>query len=419
MTGVAPPGAEAAPAGASFGRRGARWLAAVAAASLVASGVLAAFSDAFEVPSAGNDGFSRSALGHRALVALLRELGRTVVVSRSRTAEKARGAIAVLAEPRLGPADVDTASPARLAAIVDAGRGVLVVLPKRSGVPDRLRPRWIAGAELLPEDVAARVLDAAGVEGTVVRPARPAVGWRGELPVPQLDAPQLVRTDDLDPLLWTDEGILVGEREVDGRRLVVLSDPDVLANFGLARAGDAALAVAVLDRLGAGDGTPVVVDETLHGLEAQPSLARELLRWPLVLATVQAALALGLLAWIALVRFGRPRSAAGALAPGKGFLVENTAELLSHGGDPRWAIAAYWRAAREQIARAAGAPGPEPARAVAALAAARDRADELAALERRVAAVAPRRSAREDALRAALAVHRFREEMTDGARTDP
>ncbi len=420
--GPQPPPADAAAPTAPFGRRGARWLAAIAAGSLAASGVLAAFSDAFEVPSFGTDTFSRSAIGHHALVALLRDLGRTVLVSRSRTADKGEGAVVVLAEPRLGPAGLDTTSAERLEAIAEAAPRLLVVLPKRTGLPDRIRPRWIGAAQLVPEAEAARALEAAGVEGTVVRPSRAIAGWRGELPVPALDQPQLVRSDDLVPLLWTDEGMLVGERVDGGAHLVVLADPDLLATHGLGAADNAAIAVGLLDRLGAAAGAPIVVDETLHGLEAQPSLARELLRWPLVLATIQAALALALLAWIALVRFGPPRPGERALAPGKAFLVENTAALLRHGGDPGYAAVAYLRAAKEQIAHALRAPGERPPdldRWVAALAAARQREGDLAAVERRVAEAAGRRGRRGEILEAALAVHRFREEMTDGARKDP
>jgi len=411
------------PAG-PFGRRGARWLGALAALSLVASAVLAVFADLFEVPSYAADAFSRSAIGHHAFVELLRGLGHTVILSRNRTAEKASGATLVVAEPLLGPPGQDDVSRRRLRGMIEEADQVLVVLPKRLGVPDRVRPRWLSGAipvrESLPNQVLG-MLEVAGVHARVVHPLRTISRWRGELPAPDLSEPQLVTSEDLVPLLSTDEGMLVGERVSGDVHLVVLADPDVLETHGLGRGRNAELAVALIERLGAVSAGAVVVDETLHGHEIQPSLARELLRWPLVLATLQAAVALALLAWAALVRFGRARPAAAALAPGKEFLVRNTADLLRHGGHVAPAVAAYWRAAKEQIAHALRPPGERSAdldRFVVALAAARERGERLAALEGRVAALALRRGAEEEALRAALDIHAFREEMVDGARTD-
>ncbi len=421
MTAPASDTAGGKPAG-PFGSRGARWLGAIAALSLVTSAVLAVFADVFEVPSYAADAFSRSAMGHHAFVELLRALGHTVIVSRSRTAEKAPGATLVIAEPLLAPRALDDVSHHRLREMVEGADRILLVLPKRLGFPDRIRPRWLAGALPVPEDLPQQVLDAAGLHARVVHPLRTISGWRGELPAPDVPQPQLVTSEDLVPLVSTDEGMLVGERVGGDVHLIVLADPDVLETHGLGRGRNADLAVALLERLGAGAGRAIVVDETLHGHELQPSLARELLRWPLVLATLQAGLAVALLAWAALVRFGRPRRATAALAPGKEFLVQNTAELLRHGGHVAPAVAAYWRAAKEQIAHALRPPGERSAdldRFVAGLAAARDRGERLAALEQRVAALARRRGAEEEALRAALDIHAFREEMTDGARTGP
>jgi len=71
----------------------------------------------------------------------------------------------------------------------------------------------------------------------------------------------------------------------------VLADPDVIANHGLARDGNAALAVAVIGRLRAGNGG-VVFDETVHGYVAKPANPFMLLfRFPFVVATAQGLLA--------------------------------------------------------------------------------------------------------------------------------
>jgi hypothetical protein len=405
--------------GGAFGGRGGL-LAGVGAASLVAAALLGAFGDAlYDPPSFAPDSFSRSAVGHRAFVELLRSLGRQVIVSRHDTAGKGgEGAIVALLEPRVGPDD------AARKALVDRVNGaaplLLVVLPKRGALPDPARPRWVASAELLPLADPQRVLDALHLDAKVVRPERAPAAWRGALAGPTLERPQLLVSERLVPLVESDEGVLAGEWADETWRTVVLADPDVLATHGLARGDNAALALALLARLGP-EALPVVVDETLHGFDQQPSLVRELLRFPLVLATVSALLAAALLAWAAAVRFGRPRPPEPALAPGKLFLVEASAGLLRHGGDARHAAAAYLRAAKDEVARRLR-PAGDASRSdlwLARAAAARGRGEALAALEERVRRLAARRrGGEEEAVRVAQAIHRWREEMTDGAHGD-
>lgn len=407
----------------AFGRRGAGILGAVGAASLAAAAFLGAFGDAlYDPPSFAPDSFSRSAVGHRAFVELLRALGHPVVISRHRTADRAgEEAVVALLEPRVGPDD--TAREGLLDAVNGAARHLLVVLPKRRALPDPARPRWVADAGLLPPEDAERVLEALELTGRIVRPARPVGGWRGELPSPSLDRPQLLAGSELAPLVATEEGVLAGELSGDGWRTVVLADPDVLATHGLGRGENALLAVRLLERLGA-PGLPVIVDETLHGFDQQPSLVRELLRFPLVLATASALLAGALLAWAALPRFGRPRPPEPALARGKLFLVESTAALLRHAGDVGHAAEAYLHDAKEALAHRLGARTGAALDEgwLARLAAARGEAGTLAALEARVARLAARRRRagdEEEAVRAAQAVHDLREELTHGAGRDP
>ncbi len=403
----------------AFGGRSTRWIALLAGLSLLASGVLAAFGDAFEVASTAADAFSRSSLGHHAVGELWRRLGYRVLVSRHRTASKlSEGTVLVIAEPHVGD---DRASAEKLSAMLAASSRTLLVLPKRAGAPDPLRPRWISSQFVVPREAVANVLNAAGIEGEVVRPAAGISAWRGDYPSPALDEPQLVRSAALKPLLSTGDGMLLGALERDRKVVIVLADPDVIATHGLGRGDNAVLVARLLERIAGSEERAVVVDETLHGHEQEPSLVRELLRWPLVLATLQAGFALLLLAWAALIRFGRPYRDAPALGPGKAFLVENTAGLLRHGGHGGPALAAYWRSSKEHVARvlrASGAGGDTLDAWLARHAAARGRTKALDALERRVAALAGRRRGDELA-RAALAIHDFREEMTHGADPHP
>jgi hypothetical protein len=404
----------------AFTRRGVAVLAGVAAASLLATAALAVFGDLLAEPASfGPDAWSRSALGHRAFLELVRGTGRQVLLSRHRTADRAAGGAAtLLLEPAVGPDD----GRARgiLSAAAQRASRLLVVLPKREGFPDPLRPRWVSSARLGPVAAAQRVLEAMEIEAEVVRPTASIERWAGALPQPTLDEPQLVRSGALTPLLASPQGILVGELTEGGWTAIVVTDPDVIANHGLGRGRNAALALALLERLG-GEG-PVVVDETLHGHEITPSLTRELLRFPLVLATLQAAAALLLLAWAALVRFGRPLPPEPLLAPGKAFLVENAAELLRAGGHAAEAARAYLRAAREEVLARLPPPGGAEGREAWLLRveAARGRAGTLRRLEQRVARIEDgRRGAALEAVRAGQQIYRWREELTDGAAGDP
>jgi hypothetical protein len=411
--------------GGAFGGRSAVVLAAVAGVSLAATAFLGIYGDVLSEPQTfAADSWSRSAIGHRAFLELLRREGREVLVSRYRTADKAAGdAVVLLLEPEVGERDDDGEGELRhglLTEVDEAAHRLLVVLPKRRGFPDPLRPSWLRDEAIVPLAEPQALLDALEIDGAVTRPDQP-VEWKGDLPTPTLASPQLVRSDELEPLLETAQGMLVGRRSGEGWETIVVSDPDVLATHGLGLGENAALALAVVDLLG-GEARPIVVDETLHGHAVRPSLARELLRFPLVLATLHAVLAGLLLAWTALVRFGRPRAPEPALRAGKATLVEHTAELLRAGGHLGHAAQAYLRAAKDDVVARLRPPGEstEPDLWLHQHAAARGKARALRLAEERVSRLdADSRGADAEVVRAAVAIHRWREEMTDGAVPDP
>jgi hypothetical protein len=408
----------------AFTRRTAALLAGVVVTSIVATMALSVFGpELADPPSYRADAYSRSALGHRAFVELLRQEQRTVLLSRNRTAEKARGeAITAVLEPALGKEDARAR--AHLRDIREAAPRLLVVLPKRDGLPDTFRRGWLESVQYAPLEEAQRILEALGVEATVFRPAASIGAWTtGSLPAPEVDDPQVLRTAALTPLVGSAQGMLVGERVEGGVHLVVVADPDLLQTHGLSRGRNAELMLALVERLDRpGAGRTLVVDETLHGHEIEPSLVKELLRFPLVLATLQAAAALALLGWAAAVRFGRPVPAPPLLRAGKDFLIENVAELLRAGGHAGEAARAYLRAAREEVlARVPPPGGAEPPLAwLLRLEAARGRTGTLQSLERQVRAIEDgRRGSEVEAVRAARRIQRWREELTHGADGDP
>ncbi len=176
----------------SFSRKGLALLVGAAVVSLVATFGLGVFGELLSEPqSAAADSFSRSALGHRAFVELARAQGHQVLVSRGRTADRARdGALVALLEPLVGD---DGRSRAMLADIRAGASRLLVVLPKRFGIPDQLRPRWIGMARYVDVAAANRLLETLSIQASVIRPPASIGDWQGPLPAPDLQDPQLLR----------------------------------------------------------------------------------------------------------------------------------------------------------------------------------------------------------------------------------
>jgi hypothetical protein len=273
---------------------------------------------------AGPSAYSRSAIGHAGLLRLLRKLDIRATPSQADSPLKAnQGGVVVIAEPR-----ADAAGLARTRALLGTV-DLLLVLPKRAGLPQPGHPGWLGAARLLDPATVALVMALVDPSASVVRPNGQLSWSTHELrSLPTLPAPQLVFSRRLDPVIAGAEGILVGQAKVGDHRVVVLSDPDVIANHGLALGDNAALAVQILDLLRGLAGN-IVFDETVHGyLERPMHPLRLLLQFPYALLTLQGVLALGLLGWSAAGRFGAPEPLPRALPLGSATLIETGARLL-------------------------------------------------------------------------------------------
>jgi hypothetical protein len=115
---------------------------------------------------------------------------------------------------------------------------------------------------------------------------------------------------------------------------VVLSDPDLIANFNLTRGDNSVLAVSLVDYLrGDNSGGKVIFDEFAHGFSERPfHLLGILFQFPFVLVTAQMGLATLLLVWAAMGRFGAPAPLAPPLEAGKRSLIDNATRLLAQSG---------------------------------------------------------------------------------------
>jgi hypothetical protein len=224
----------------------------------------------------------------------------------------------------------------------------------------------VSEVALRPLADADRLLRLVAMQGAVVRSvARP--GWSSTLgSTPRIAAPlQLILSGDLRPLVSAGhDGMLVGEvRGLGDRRVWVLSDPDAIANHALGDPANAAFAVALIDALRRGGN--VVFDEEVHGFARPPASALHLLfEFPFSVATAQGALAVLLLLWATLGRFGAPEPAPPALGAGKHALMENSARLLEFAGHQRVIVRRYVEAAIREVAQQLHAPRGMPQEAL-------------------------------------------------------
>jgi hypothetical protein len=380
-------------------------LAVLVAGTLLSIGlaaVLTAFGDELTDPvSASADSYSKSAIGHRGLVRLLERLDIPVVVSRSESAGRAEHGLLVIAEPIL----TDEASRERLTRLLAGTRRVLVVLPKWHGYA-RFREPWIEHASYVSTTEIDDVIRALGrAPGPVVRgPPGSWIGGHVEL----ADA-QLVTTTDVEREVGIGiHDVLLGMVEREDGGLWVLTDPDVLNNQGLRSAVNARFIVELIDKLR--DGGPVIIDETMHGYARPPSVMRTLLAFPLVIVTAQVVVCAILLVWAAMVRFGPRRAAPPPIAPGKDFLIRNTAALLHYGGHHAEAVRRYLQLAVADVRHAVHAPAAASSAWLDDLGRTRGATISLAELERAAAAETHPRNL----IALADRIYRWRMEMNHG-----
>ncbi len=376
--------------------------------------------------SANADSFSTSALGHHALYAILRKLRMPVTVSRYDTPGRAADtAFVVVAEPWLSDEDIeDGAKVELLNELLDAGSSSLLVLPKRWGPRSARDERHIDGHALLATSNVDAVLTGASFEGSVRRGGEVGPNTFTDNAfsyTPTIRDLQLLAPDMIEPLISGPQGILlgsVGSEDSWGHEVYILSDPDLISTHGLADGDNAVLIVEILNRISGGG--PIIIDETIHGYKRVPSLYERLSTFPLVLVVVQCLLAVGLLMWAGVRRFGRPRPTAPPFEPGKTFLIENTARLLVYGDNGASALDDYLTTNIRRVAARLKAPRDLEGRELHAW------LDKLGARLGATVSIgevslavddilAARRRPAQRALELAMNIHTWREEMLHGA----
>jgi hypothetical protein len=427
-----------------FSRRSAGWIIGIALGSLAAGVLLSVFGQGLAGrPDSGPNTFSRSAVGHHALVALLRGAG-LGVVSRRHVREGRPGPRRplVLAEPA---AEGDAAARRLLSLSREAaGRRapLLLVLPKRFTEQDPEVPGWIGSAALRSPLEVEQVPGELGIAGLgkvrierrrhgTVRECRARLGVKkgGKETVYQIDlagpAQLLTPAPGLDPVVVCDDGLLVA-RVSAAPVLFIVADPDLLENHGLGTADHAALVHDLLVRGLQAQG--LIFDETIHGFARRAGLLAEALRFPLVLAVLQSLVLAGVVVWAGMGRFGKPLpvrgesrgESGGQSGEGTETLIDNTAQLLSvaSGADgAAESLERYYRQTLRTVAAACFLP-PDLAEGelllrLQGIGQSRGSRLQIRSLARRIeqtGAAGP--AAAERAVRLARMLHRWRHDMT-------
>lgn len=269
----------------------------------------------------------------------------------------------------------------------------IVVTPKWQAdpIPAALRPAearegWVELAGTAPPQWQG-FLDEVGVS---IGPMRDGARWQaqgfsGELPAPTQvlsgSGPRLV------PLVTGADGGMLAAYVADGGHypgleamalelpeatvagqqrwpLIVVFEPDLIDNYGLAREENARLAMVLVDAATNGEAMPVVFDITLNGHERTSNLLTLAFTPPFLAATLCLLLAATVIGWRAFVRFGPPRQASRAIAFGKRALVANSAGFVRRTHRLHLVTHPYADRARVVLARALGLarqPSPEAA----------------------------------------------------------
>ena len=368
----------------------------------------------------GPSAFSRSAIGHAGFAETLRTLGLTVVKSQyDSRAKLGEGGLLVIAEPGAALGEQN-----RVGDLL-AAKTVLLVLPKWRGLPSDKHEGWIGYAELVPQIAADQALNLAVAQAQVARLDTSITWSKNELGhTPTFVSPtQVIRGGGLRPVVASGEDILVGELPETVRRIWVLADPDVIENHGISEGENAAFAVAMIWALRTAEGN-VVFDETIHGYVARPdNPLRLMFQFPFVVVTMQGLMAIALLLWATLGRFGAPETAPPALSSGKQGLVEAAAKLLGFAGHQPRMVRRYVQASMRDVARQLHAPRGLSERALLdwlqRVGQARGADIDCVALYRETEGIVEsRRGGIAPLIPVARGIHRWKREILDGPAAD-
>jgi hypothetical protein len=302
--------------------------------------------------SVGPSSYSRSAVGYAGLADMLQKRDLPVVKSRfDSLGQVTPGGVLVIAEPLPG------AKNEQIMRTLLKADNILLILPKWFGRQSESKPTWIGEATHIDPEVAAWALHLVAPKADVSDVTTTSFTLNPFNLAPNVTAPvRLIHGDRLQPIIGSADGMLLGLLRDRDRKIWVLSDPDVMSNHALAQSGNPALALAIIDHLRSGSGS-IVFDETIHGFIAEPQNPFKLLfRFPFIIAVIQGVLALALLVWATVGRFGTPQPAPSSISAGRQQLLENIAKLVDTRGHRDVMIKRYVLETLRDVGRQLHAP---------------------------------------------------------------
>ncbi len=358
---------------------------------------------------AGQHPYSSSALGYGGLIKLLEADGQTVTVSRLASSLDYSDGLLVLTLPRFG---MNRAPDFDLEGVSEPA---LYVLPKWSGFADREKPNWQKDTDLMDRGSVAAIARDFDSDIKVWRlrnPGRIRTPFGSQSPKFEHQM-QVLESDSLETIIETPGGTLLAK--VPGRDVYILSDPDLVNTFGLARPDNARMALGLVDWLKYYPGQPVTFDATIHGFERSESLLRAIFDVPFLGATMIALMTMLLVTWGAFIRFGPPTREDRIFAFGKKALAESSAGLISMARRESQMAPGYAQTVERNLKKRLGLPAHTSPEAFAQTA---DRIAEQKDLsstwtEQQAKLTSPA-AGRNDLRDKALAVWRWRKEMSDG-----
>ena len=240
----------------------------------------------------------------------------------------------------------------------DFAYNTLLVLPKWRGATDPVNPKWQRDTTFISARRINDLLETLDIDAELGRVAVPDTvsGPYGKLPVRPDMKLQVLYSDYLDPVISTDDGILLGQ--IPGETVYILTDPDMMNTFGLSQIENARFLLHLIDYFQLDyDYEQVHFDVTLHGFARTENLLQMMFDVPFLGATLIALASAGLLGWGALIRFGPPDREGRAIALGKQALVDNSAGLVTMARRETRMAAGYLHMIKRRTARDIGAPG--------------------------------------------------------------
>ncbi len=139
--------------------------------------------------------------------------------------------------------------------------------------------------------------------------------------------------------------------------VVIVADPDLMNNYGMADQDRAALALALVDAARGRADLPIAFDLTLNGLGATTNLLTLAFTPPFLAATLCLIIAAIVVAWRAFRRFGPPIAETAPIAFGKRQLAVNGAGLIQRARRLHLLGSPYAALMRARLARLLGVRG--------------------------------------------------------------